>query len=56
MPPAERLWPLTNEAVANKPFETLDELSDTRDRRCAALCDDPAVIKGNTFSQWWPAE
>ncbi len=54
--PAERLWPLTDEAVANKPFETLDELSETLDRRCAALSDDPAVIKGNTLFHWWPAE
>ena len=54
--PAERLWPLTDEAVVNKPFETLDQLSDTLDRRCAALADDPAVIKGNTFFHWWPAE
>ena len=26
--PAERLWPLTNEAVANKCFETLTELEE----------------------------
>jgi len=26
--PAERLWPLTNEAVANQLFQTLDDLEE----------------------------
>jgi len=54
--PAERLWPLTDEAVANKPLETLDALFETRDQRCAALSDNPAIIRGNTLFHWWPAE
>ncbi len=54
--PAERLWPLTDEAVANKPFETLDDLTDTLDHRCAALSDQPNFIKANTRFHWWPDE
>lgn len=54
--PAEHLWPLANEAVANTSFETLDELGDTLDRRCAALTDRPEIIKANTCFKWWPAE
>jgi len=54
--PAEHLWPLANEAVANKSFDTLEELGDTLDRRCAALIEQPDIIKANTCFEWWPAE
>jgi len=54
--PAERLWPLTDEAVANKPYESLDELGETLGRRCLALAEQPALIKANTHFHWWPAE
>ena len=32
--PAERLWPLTNEPIANRSFETLDELEEILFQRC----------------------
>ena len=54
--PAEKLWPVTDEAIANKPFETLDELTEVLDRRCAALSDQPSLIKGHTLFHWWPME
>ena len=54
--PAERLWPLANEGVANTPFDTLEELSEKLDRRCGALTDQPDLVKANTCFQWWPAE
>ncbi len=54
--PAERLWPLANEAVANTPFETLDQLAEKLDRRCAALTDQPDLIKATTHFEWWPNE
>jgi len=54
--PAEHLWPLTNEGLANKPFDTLDELSQCLDRRCAALTDQTELIQANTCFHWWPAE
>jgi len=34
--PAERLWPLTNEALANRHFRDLDELQEVQTRRCLA--------------------
>ncbi len=54
--PAERLWPLANEGVANIPFDTLDQLAETLDRRCAALTDQPDLIKATTHFEWWPDE
>ena len=50
--PAERLWPLTNEAVANKHFATLDDLDAVVAERCRRL--DPAAIKPHTAFHWWP--
>ncbi len=54
--PAERLWPLANEAVANTPFDTLSQLAEKLDRRCAALTDQPDLIKATTHFEWWPDE
>lgn len=54
--PAERLWPIADEAVANRHFDTLDDLAETLDRRCSALSDQPSLIKANTMFRWWPAE
>ncbi len=54
--PAERLWPLTDEAVANTPFESLEKLGETLGRRCLALAEQPALIKAYTNFHWWTAE
>lgn len=35
--PAERLWPATNEAIANRSFESLDQLEAVVAQRCCAL-------------------
>ncbi len=35
--PAEHLWPLADETVANRSFASLDELADALDRRCFLL-------------------
>jgi hypothetical protein len=53
--PAECLWPLTREAVANQHFETLDDLDTVVARRCLTLADDPALIRAETLFHWWPA-
>src|SRR5215208_4781758 len=37
--PAERLWPLSNEGVANRHFEQIKELEEALIERCVALCD-----------------
>jgi hypothetical protein len=52
--PAERLWPLTNEAVANQSFASLKELDEALGARCCALTGMPEVIKGYTSYSWWP--
>lgn len=52
--PAERLWPLTNEAIANKFFESLDDLEETVFHRCQALLKQPDLIQGMTCFHWWP--
>ncbi len=52
--PAERLWPLTNEAVANQSFATLQELDDAMGRRCCTLAGLPDLINGHTNYSWWP--
>jgi transposase len=49
--PAEHLWPLTNEAIANKHFDTLDEPLATR---CCVLTAQPDTLKAHTLFQWWP--
>lgn len=50
--PAERLWPLTNEPVANRTFETLDELEEVVDLRCQALLKQHELIRGLTNFYW----
>jgi len=52
--PAERLWPLTNEPVANRSFTSLDEMEEVLVRRCRTLIDDPQTIRDLTCYNWWP--
>jgi len=53
--PAERLWPLTNEAVANRHFATLKDLDTALSMRCRTLATMPEIIKAETRFGWWPA-
>ena len=43
--PAERLWPLSNEGVANRYFVEIEELEEALVERCLALLDQPEVIR-----------
>ncbi len=52
--PAERLWPLTNEAVANRLFEGIGELEEALVERCVQLLDQPEAIRDLTNYHWWP--
>ena len=52
--PAERLWPLTNEALANRLFEEIDELEGTLVERCVELLDQTEAIRDLTNYHWWP--
>lgn len=55
MQPAERLWPLVNEALGNRVFATLGELLDRAERRCVELLKLPELIRGLTEFHWWSA-
>ena len=54
--PAERLWPLVDEPVANRAFLDLDALEDVLVDRCRILEADPQRLKAHTLYHWWPAE
>jgi DDE superfamily endonuclease len=51
--PAERLWPLSNEGVANRYFEDIGSLEEALVERCVALCGQPEVIRSYTRYRWW---
>ena len=53
--PAERLWPLTNEAVANGIFEEIEEIEEALIERCVELLRDQGEsIRALTNYHWWP--
>lgn len=50
--PAERLWPLLREALANRDFDHLVQLGATLRRRCDWLAAHPDVVKGAVGFHW----
>ncbi len=52
--PEGRLWPLTNEAIANRLFEEISEVEDALVERCVQLLDQAGTIKELTNYHWWP--
>ncbi len=54
--PAERLWPLTNEALANRLFEEIEEIEEILMERCLELLDQAETIRNLTNYHWWPQE
>jgi transposase len=52
--PAEHLWPLVDEPVANRHFDTLDVLDAVLAKRCRTLKQDRHLIAANTRFHWWP--
>jgi transposase len=54
--PAERLWPLVDEPVANRAFPDLDTLETVLVNRCRLLEADRGRIKSHTLFHWWPTE
>jgi hypothetical protein len=54
MQPAERLWPLVNEPLANAAFETIAEVEELVVQRCRRLLGQQQLIQGLTFYHWWP--
>ncbi len=52
--PAEHLWPLSDTALANRHFATIDELEDAQAERCVVLQARPDLIRSTTLFHWWP--
>ncbi len=52
--PAERLWPLTNEAIANHLFEEIEQMEEALVERCVQLLDQTGTIRDLTNYHWWP--
>jgi hypothetical protein len=52
--PAERLWPLSNEALANGLFEQIEQIEQALVHRCVQLLDEAELIAGLTNYHWWP--
>ena len=52
--PAERLWPLVDEPVANQHFKTLADLAAVVGERCRHLYAATEAIKAQTGFHWWP--
>ena len=54
--PAERLWGLVDEPLANRAFATLDDLEAVLEERCRALEAQRDRLRTLTSYHWWPAE
>jgi transposase len=52
--PAEHLWPLTNTALANRHFASIDARADAQAERCVSLQARPGLIRSATLFHWWP--
>ena len=52
--PAEHLWQLSDEAIANRHFHDLSELIEVQAERCRKLQQLPEVIRNRTLFHWWP--
>jgi transposase len=50
--PAEHLWPVLDEPLVNRSFETLADLEQTVIERCCVLNSDQ--LKPGTIFHWWP--
>ena len=54
--PAERLWPLADEPLANKAFSSLEELEEVLLEICRLMIEKPKWIMGYTQYHWWPED
>jgi hypothetical protein len=52
--PAERLWPLLDEPLANRVFASLADLDATLGDRCVALAGQAERLQNHTLFHWWP--
>jgi transposase len=54
--PAEHLWPLTNAALVNRHFTSIEELEDAQFTWCATLQRQRERIRSSTLFHWWPKQ
>ncbi|MBI3962094.1 MAG: transposase, partial [Deinococcus sp.] len=52
--PAERLWSLTDEPIANRYFASIEQLEAVLAQRCMILQEQPEVIRAHTCFHWLP--
>ena len=52
--PAEHLWAFVDEPLANRYFETLEDLDKAVAKRCVALTTQTDTIRASTLFHWWP--
>jgi transposase len=52
--PAERLWALSDEPLANRVFASLDDLEAVLSERCRDQQAHPDLIAGRVHFHWWP--
>jgi len=52
--PALRLWPILDEAIMNRVFDSLGELEETICERCRQLIKQPQILHAFTQLYWWP--
>jgi transposase len=53
--PAERLWSFVDEPLANRYFETIDDIDQVVNTRCLALTQQRDIIRDSTLFHWWPS-
>ncbi len=52
--PAERLWPLLDEPLVNRSYESIEEVEAVPGERCIELSEMPELIRAHTLFHWWP--
>ncbi len=52
--PAERLWLIVDEPLANRSFVNLEELETVLYERCQVILKQSKLVKGITNFSWWP--
>jgi len=52
--PAEKLWPLSNEGIANRVFGNINELEDKQTETIRNIIGKKKEITARTLFHWWP--
>lgn len=52
--PAERLWPLVDAPIADRTFDSIEELEGLLSEQCVRLSGQPERIRTLTLYHWWP--